>query len=45
MTQQTQIGKTNLFVNSIGLGTNAVGGHNIYPNLSEETGKTLSVLL
>lgn len=25
----------------IGLGTNAVGGHNLYPNLNEETGKEL----
>lgn len=24
---------------NIGLGTNAVGGHNIYPNLSEEVSK------
>ncbi|MED1202797.1 aldo/keto reductase [Heyndrickxia acidicola] len=39
MVKQVQIGKTDLYVNPIGLGTNAVGGHNIYPNLSEETGK------
>ncbi|WP_027416394.1 aldo/keto reductase [Aneurinibacillus terranovensis] len=39
MVEQTQIGKTDLYVNKMGLGTNAVGGHNIYPNLSEETGK------
>ncbi|TCP29401.1 aryl-alcohol dehydrogenase-like predicted oxidoreductase [Scopulibacillus darangshiensis] len=39
MAEQTQIGKSDLYVNPIGLGTNAVGGHNIYPNLSEETGK------
>jgi aryl-alcohol dehydrogenase-like predicted oxidoreductase len=39
MVKQVQIGKTNLYVNPIGLGTNAVGGHNIYPDLSEETGK------
>ncbi|OIK13459.1 aldo/keto reductase [Bacillus sp. MUM 13] len=37
--QKTRIGKTDLYVNPIGLGTNAVGGHNIYPNLNEETGK------
>ncbi|WP_232697099.1 aldo/keto reductase [Brevibacillus daliensis] len=41
MTRHTQIGKTGLFVNPIGLGTNAVGGHNLYPNLNEETGKEL----
>ncbi|MFT9849474.1 aldo/keto reductase [Aneurinibacillus sp. REN35] len=39
MAEQTKIGKTDLYVNKIGLGTNAVGGHNIYPNLSEEVGK------
>ncbi|KIL49412.1 aldo/keto reductase [Jeotgalibacillus soli] len=41
MAEHIQIGKSGLFVNSIGLGTNAVGGHNLYPNLSEETGKDL----
>ncbi|MDP4549340.1 aldo/keto reductase [Alkalihalobacillus macyae] len=35
------IGKSGLEANPIGLGTNAVGGHNIYPNLNEETGKDL----
>ncbi|MGE8079883.1 aldo/keto reductase [Peribacillus loiseleuriae] len=39
MVQQVRIGKTDLYVNPIGLGTNAVGGHNIYPHLNEETGK------
>ncbi|RDI38502.1 aldo/keto reductase [Falsibacillus pallidus] len=39
MAKQVKLGKTELFVNPIGLGTNAVGGHNIYPNLSEEVGK------
>lgn len=41
MTAQTRIGKTDLFVNPIGLGTNAVGGHNLYPNLEEKAGKDL----
>lgn len=41
MTQKARIGKTELYVNPIGLGTNAVGGHNIYPNLSDETGKAV----
>ncbi|WP_208586310.1 aldo/keto reductase [Gracilibacillus suaedae] len=36
-----QLGKTDLTINPIGLGTNAVGGHNLYPNLNEETGKDL----
>ncbi|MGG4012493.1 aldo/keto reductase [Bacillus smithii] len=39
MVEKVQLGKTDLYVNPIGLGTNAVGGHNLYPNLSEETGK------
>ena len=41
MTKHVQIGKTGLYVNPIGLGTNAVGGHNLYPNLDEEVGKDL----
>src|SRR3954449_13476602 len=41
MSKQIQIGQTGLFVNPIGLGTNAVGGHNLYPNLDEEAGKEL----
>ncbi|MGI8315621.1 aldo/keto reductase [Halobacillus mangrovi] len=39
MDKNTQLGKSGLHVNPIGLGTNAVGGHNIYPNLDEEAGK------
>ncbi|MEK5162573.1 aldo/keto reductase [Paenibacillus sp. FSL R5-0527] len=39
MAASVKLGKTDLYVNPIGLGTNAVGGHNIYPNLDEETGK------
>ena len=41
MTKQTQLGETDLYINPIGLGTNAVGGHNLYPNLDEEAGKEL----
>ncbi|MFC0523526.1 aldo/keto reductase [Pontibacillus salicampi] len=37
--RKVQLGASDLFVNPIGLGTNAVGGHNIYPNLDEEAGK------
>ncbi|MBD8838156.1 MULTISPECIES: aldo/keto reductase [unclassified Paenibacillus] len=38
--QQIRLGKTDLVVNPIGLGANAVGGHNIYPDmLNDETGK------
>src|SRR5690625_3059855 len=39
MTQRVKLGKSNLFVHPIGLGANAVGGHNLYPNLDEEQGK------
>lgn len=39
MDKRTNLGKSHLQVNPIGLGTNAVGGHNIYPNLDEEAGK------
>ncbi|SFE03251.1 Predicted oxidoreductase [Lentibacillus persicus] len=41
MKQQTQLGKSGIYINPIGLGTNAVGGHNLYPDLDEETGKEL----
>ncbi|OZU90629.1 oxidoreductase [Virgibacillus indicus] len=41
MTKQRELGKTGIYVNPIGLGTNAVGGHNLYPNLDEEAGKEL----
>ncbi|MBN6187250.1 aldo/keto reductase [Aneurinibacillus sp. BA2021] len=40
MNEKRQIGNTGLYVNRIGLGTNAVGGHNIYPRLSEEVVRT-----
>jgi len=39
MMKQVRIGKIDLYVNPIGIETNAIGGHNIYPNLNEETGK------
>ncbi|WP_078391397.1 aldo/keto reductase [Shouchella patagoniensis] len=38
---KTKLGKSDVTVFPIGLGTNAVGGHNLYPNLDEETGKDL----
>lgn len=41
MKKQTQLGTTGMMINPIGLGTNAVGGHNLYPNLDEEAGKEL----
>lgn len=33
--------KTDFKISAIGLGTNAVGGHNLYDNLNEEDGKNL----
>jgi len=41
MTKKVQLGKTELYVNPIGLGANAVGGYNLYPNMEEEVGKQL----
>ncbi|CDQ20776.1 aldo/keto reductase [Halobacillus karajensis] len=38
MEEKIRIGKTDLYVNPIGLGSNAVGGHNLYPNLDEQQG-------
>ena len=35
---KVQLGNTDLLVNPVGLGTNAVGGHNLYPNLDEQAG-------
>jgi len=37
----TTLKKSNLKVSNIGLGTNAVGGHNLFQNLNEEDGKDL----
>ncbi|MFA1819222.1 aldo/keto reductase [Virgibacillus oceani] len=40
MVTQINLGKSDVSVTPVGLGTNAVGGHNIYPNiLDEEEGK------
>lgn len=41
MLEKKRIGKTDLVVNRVGLGANAVGGHNLFPNLNDETGKTV----
>lgn len=41
MNKSVELGKSNLTVNPIGLGTNAVGGHNLYPNLDEQVGRDL----
>ncbi|MGE6631925.1 aldo/keto reductase [Bacillus sp. NPDC077027] len=39
--KKVTLGRTDLHVNPIGLGTNAVGGHNLFPNLSEDAGREL----
>lgn len=41
MDQTRALGTTNLQVKRIGFGANAVGGHNLFPNLNDETGKDL----
>ncbi|AMV69258.1 Oxidoreductase ion channel [Pediococcus damnosus] len=38
MVENVKIGKTNVMANPLGLGTNAVGGHNLFPNLNDEQG-------
>ena len=39
MTNKVQIGRTDLVVNPVGMGTNKIGGHNLFPNLDEKAGK------
>ncbi len=41
MSHKVRIGKTDLHVTPIGLGTNAVGGHNLYPDLDENVGRDM----
>ena len=36
-----RLGKTDLVVNPIGLGANAIGGHNLYPDIDEQTNRQL----
>ncbi|GAF37696.1 aldo/keto reductase [Lentilactobacillus farraginis] len=38
MTENVTIGHSNVQTTPLGLGTNAVGGHNLFPNLDEQTG-------
>lgn len=38
MTKNVRIGKSDVQTTPLGLGTNAVGGHNLFPNLNEKTG-------
>ena len=39
MAEFVQLGKSDVHVFPVALGANAVGGHNLYPNLDEEQGK------
>lgn len=42
MANRIRLGKSDVSVNTIGLGTNAIGGHNVYPDmLDEEQGKNV----
>lgn len=38
MDKKVRLGQTDLKINPVGLGANAVGGHNIYPNLDDQVG-------
>lgn len=39
MQNDVQIGQTRVYSTPLGLGTNAVGGHNLFPNLKDDVGK------
>lgn len=39
--EKTSFNKANFQISKVGLGTNAVGGHNLFQNLDEEQGKAL----
>ncbi|WP_326407520.1 aldo/keto reductase [Sporolactobacillus sp. Y61] len=39
MVEKAVIGKSGIHVNPLGLGTNKVGGYNLFPNLDDETGR------
>lgn len=39
MSSKVQIGKSSMNVTKLGYGANSVGGHNLFPNLKDETGK------
>ena len=38
MVEKVKIGKTDVLGTPLGLGTNAVGGHNLFPNLNDAEG-------
>ncbi|MBP3040751.1 aldo/keto reductase [Bacillaceae bacterium Marseille-Q3522] len=37
--KKVQVGQTDIYVNPLGLGTNKIGGYNLFVNLDDETGK------
>lgn len=39
MSNTVELGRTGLIIHPIGLGANAIGGHNLYPNLDEDANK------
>lgn len=41
LSNKVRIGRTDLVVNPIGLGANAIGGHNIYPGIDEQINREL----
>ncbi|MBC5636808.1 aldo/keto reductase [Ornithinibacillus sp. BX22] len=41
MSNKVRIGRTDLVVNPIGLGANAIGGHNLYPGIDEQINREL----
>lgn len=41
MSTKVELGKSGLNINPIGFGANAIGGHNLYPNLDEDQNKQL----
>lgn len=41
MNNYVSLGKSNVLTHPIGLGANAVGGHNIFPNVSDEEGRNI----
>lgn len=41
MANRTTLGRTDLQILPLGLGANAVGGHNLFPGLNDETGRNI----
>lgn len=41
LSSKVQIGQTAMHVTKLGYGANSVGGHNLFPNLNDETGKNV----